>query len=713
MDQFTARDGDRRPEDAFSLLALWHALLRRRSAIAWSVGACLAASLLISVVMPRKFAAESRLLVNAEDVSSLEVSDAASRPDPEYAVTLATQADVLGSDTLALQVVHQLSLEEIEKQRSHSWLLPDSRDAGLLLEQSPERCARMLKRFHSNLKVHVVGGTRLLSVRYMDRDPELAAAVVNALVNDYVQQYFQTRYVATRQASEWLSGQLSELKNDVELSQQRMVEYQKQTGLLGESETNNIVMSKLEEINRQVSAAEANRIIKEAVWKLAQSGDPELISSVAGSSFVQGVSAGTNSTQLGLLPTLRAQEAQLKSEIAETALRVGPSFPKLVQMRSQLAELRASIQDEVARISARAENDYLAARNAENMERALLEEQKQEANKLNSSAIEYGILKREVDARRDLYQSMQAKLKQASVLAGLRSSNIVVVDPARVAARAATPNYALNLTLGLGIGLLGGLGLALVHDATDRKLHSPADVRRHTGMVVAGVIPDLARNANFIDAAEERFRALRTSLLLENPSPKVLVVASALAGEGKTTVSGKLARAFFEQGCKVLLVDADLRKPSVQINPETGEKAIGLTAMLISQSHVGGEFRGEGIQAIPSGEEVKHAAELIGTPKMASLILEWRENFDVVILDTPPLLAFSDAVILARHADAVLLVVRAHSTSSDSAQRALETLASARVNRLLPVLNGMDFHSAAYSQYYGHRYLRPCEERFN
>ena len=652
--------------------------------------------------MPKKFAAESRVMVNADGVSPLDVSEMPDRADTEYAVSLATHADVLESDTLALQVIHQLSLEEIEKQHTHS-LFANATEAGFPLEAAPERRSQMLRRFHRNLAVHVIGGTRLISVNYLDRDPALAAAVVNALVNDYLQQYFQTRYVATRQASDWLSGQLTELKNDVEVSQQRLVEYQKQTGLLGESETNNIVMSKLEEINRQVSAAEANRIIKEAVWKLAKSGDPELISSVAGSSFVQGVSAPANSTQLGLLPSLRAQEAQLKADIAQTAMRVGPNFPKLVQMRGQLAELQASIAAEVEKISARAENDYLAAKTAEEMERSLLERQKQEANKLNSSAIEYGILKREVDARRDLYQSMQAKLTQATVLAGLRSSNIVVVDPARTAAKPSTPSYLLNLGLGMGVGLLGGIGLALIHDGADRKLHSPADLKRHTGLGTLGVLPDLNRPG--ANVAEERIRALRTSLLLSNsPQPKVLLVTSALPNEGKTTVSSMLAQSFAEHYERVLLVDADLRKPSVRVDFESGVTERGLSDLLAGLSGETSEASERGLQVICAGDEVSRPAALLGSSRMKTLLEAWSESFDLVVLDTPPVLAFTDAVILSQYADAVLLVVRAHSTSSDSVQRALEALHPAHAPLIAPVLNGMNFHSAAYSQYYGHRY---------
>src|SRR5581483_1033969 len=243
---------------------------------------------------PREYAVESRLEFRPESPAALEIDNGETAPPEDYAVNVATQGNVLGSDTLALQVIEQLKLEEVEKQRTRFSLFRDTPEEGPL-EQSPLRRTWLLKQFHQRLTVRPVGGTRILEVRYVDPDPRLAADVVNALVNDYLEQYFQTRYTATRQASDWLKNQLSDLKADVETSQQRLADYQKQTGILGESETNNVVMAKLEELNKQLSAAQANRIVKQAVWQLAKTGDPELISSIAGSSFLEGVSSGANS----------------------------------------------------------------------------------------------------------------------------------------------------------------------------------------------------------------------------------------------------------------------------------------------------------------------------------------------------------------------------------------------------------------------------------
>jgi polysaccharide biosynthesis transport protein len=695
-------------ERPFSLLDLWRIFVIRRATIGWITAASVVLALAVSLCMTRKYAAQSEIEINAENPAALELTNSPSAAEQgEYAVDLATQASVLQSDTLALQVMQQLKLDARDRARFTLFRSPDDL---LPLEQSAEKRTRLLKRFHRNLSVHVVGGTRLIEVRYTDRDPATAAAAVNTLIGDYLEQYFQTRYSATHQASDWLSKQLADLKNDVEVSQQRLADYQKQTGILGESETNNVVMAKLEELNRQLSAAEANRIVKQAVWQLAKTGDPELISSVAGTSFMQGVGSAANPSQLGLLPGLRAQEAQLKSEIAQTSARLGPSFPKLVQMKSQLADLQHSIDLEIGKIAARAENDFVAANNAEAMERALFERQKQEANQLNDSAIQYGILKREVDANRDLYQGMLGKFKQAGVLAGLRSSNIVVVDPARPGAKPSSPDYPLNLLLGALAGLIAGAGFTLLQDAMDRSIHTPEDVRRLTGLRSLAVVPRLPQVSKRQKTAEiaERFGSLRTALLLSNldAPPKVIVVTSALPREGKTTVSVNLARSFAQQGSRVLLVDGDMRCPSVHRELGADNAKPGLSALLQSsgdQSATVPDLR-EGLHVLCSGTRPPLPSETLASPRMATIIAAWREQYDYIVIDTPPVLTVTDPVVLSRFADSVLLVVRAESTTNDALLRTHEILEQCHAPLLGTVLNAMNFASAQYAHYFGHSY---------
>src|SRR6185437_3858245 len=336
------------------------------------------------------------------------------------------------------------------------------------LEQAPLRRQLISKVWEKHLKVKTVPGTRMIEVTFLSPDRQVAANVVNTLVSDYMEQYFRTRYSATAQASDWLQKQLDDLKAQVESSQQKLNEYQKKAGILGTDENHNIVTAKLEELNTEMSAAEANRIMKETVWRLTKTGNAELISGIAGTSLMGTPGAATpTSNSLNLIQNLRAQQAGLKGEYAQAAMKFGPAYPKLVQMRSQLKQLDSDIQTEIGKVAARSENDYLAAKNSEDMLRASFDRQKAEAEKLQDSAIQYVIMKREVESGRTLYEDMLKKLKEAGVLAGLRSTNIVVVDPARTAAKPARPSYPMNLGLGFGLGLLGGVALAFVRDNMD------------------------------------------------------------------------------------------------------------------------------------------------------------------------------------------------------------------------------------------------------
>jgi succinoglycan biosynthesis transport protein ExoP len=483
-----------------------------------------------------------------------------------------------------------------------------------------------------------------------------------------------------------------------------------------------VVMAKLEELNKQLTAAEANRMLKQAGYQIANSGNAELISSV-GSSNLLGSLAGMNSNPLALIQSLRSQQAELKVQYAQAAAKYGPAYPKLMQMRNQSQELESAIQAEIDKVAARAHNDFLAAKNAEGMLRASFERQKEEANKLNDSAVRYTIMKREAESSRELYDGLLKKLKEAGVLAGLRSTNLVVVDPARTSAKPARPSYPINLGLGLGVGLLGGLALAFAREGLDSTLRTPEQVEAVAGLPAVGIIPELAAghrwrsankpklDCNILDSPSSRlaesYRALRTALLFSNGDvpPKVILVTSALPQEGKTTVSLNSAIALAYQGAKVLLIDADLRRP--ELHSCLGVRAEpGLSELLSDEAtlpvQAGACPKVPNLFLLPAGHRRPSPAEVLGSVRMRNLLNGCRERFDFVVIDTPPVLAVTDAVVLSKSADAVLLVVRSAQTSEQSLLRARDLLL--RVNaRIAGVLvNRANLHSSDYYDSYGY-----------
>ena len=721
------------PEDDISFTELWHVLLRRKWIVIGSTLIMFAAALALTLRSTPRYEASSRIEINKENSDMLGLDDmtgmmGGGSDSLDYNVTLQTQANVMKSDSIAHQVTQELGLEKRKEfALEPGWFNADEVNAerSLPLEKAPLRREKIQKVFEKNLTVKTVPGTRMIEVSFLSPDPQVAADVVNHLVNDYMERYFRTRYSATAQASDWLSKQLDDLKAQVESSQEKLNNYQKEAGILGTDENHNVVMAKLEQLNQQLSAAEANRITKEAVYQLTKTGNAELVSGMATSTLMMGQSMPGGSP-LSLIQNLRAQQAQLKEQYAQASKKYGAAYPKLIQMRSQMEQLEADIQSEIDKVAARAQNDYKAAKTAEDQIRASFERQKAEANRLNDSAVKYTIMKREVESGRQLYEDMLKKLKGAGVLAGLRSTNIVVVDPARTTAEPARPRYPLNLGLGLGVGLLGGIALAFIRDNMDNSIRTPEQVEMITSLPSLGYIPEIGTNPgekrfalkkadvspqwSILDKpsshVSEAYRSLRTSILLSSADipPKVILVTSALPQEGKSTTSLNVAIALAQHKTKVLLVDADLRKPT--LHTRMGLTSTGLSSSLASRNGHRPDFvQHSGLQnlwMLPAGIKPPFPAEILGSQRMGELLINWREDFDFIVLDTPPILSVTDAVVLSRIADAVLVVVRSEKTTRQSLLRAKEILRKAQAPVIGVVVNGVNVNSPDHYHSYGY-----------
>jgi capsular exopolysaccharide synthesis family protein len=681
--------------------------------------------------------------VNKENSDTLGLSSTdridggATSDSLEEMVTLETEATALQSPSLAFQVVQQLDLEKRKEFALHTggltgwftgWFDDNDRinaELKMPLEQAPLRRRRIYKTFDRNLKIKSIAGTRLIEVRFLSPDPQVAADVPNLLVKDLQEQDFRTRFAATAQVSEWLSKQLSDLKSEIASSQEKLNEVQKEAGILGSDETNNIVTIRLDDLNRQLTEAEANRILKQAVYKLAKSGNPETISSIAGTSMVSGEAVNTNS--LALLATLRGQEAELKVQYAQASAKFGSAYPLVGQLHTQLLQLNDSIQSEINNLATRAENDYLAAKQSEDMLRSSFETQKAEANRLNDKAIHYTIMKREVESSRTLYDDLLTKLKEGGLLSGLHSTNIVVLDPARTGAEPARPIYWLNLGLGLVVGMFGGIAFAFVRDSLDDTMYTPEDVEAAVALPCVGVVPELAtcadlprklrRNkAGLLDLnisthpssqLAESYRALRTWILhSETEAPiKVILVTSALPREGKTTTSLNTAIALAQDGARVLLLEADLRRPCLHGLVSTPSPA-GLIGLLSTSGDAKADvFKHPGVAnlfVLPAGVGRSRPAELLGSQGMKQCLDAFIEQFDFIVIDTPPVLSFTDAAIMSRYAHAVLFVIRSEHTTKQSCLRARDVMERANIHISGILVNGANVNSADYQHYYGY-----------
>jgi capsular exopolysaccharide synthesis family protein len=734
---------------------------RRRSFIIFTTFLCFSIAVLLCIFMARKYKATGEIQVAKQSSDDLGLEgmkgDGGAGSDAlADDVALQTQANILQSDTLALKVIQNLGLENTwdfkPKFSPVGWVL------GLLsprgpkdpphasLEDSPARRSWVLNVFEKHLKVNPVGGTQLIQLSYTSSSPQISAAVINQLTKDLVDYAFQTRYNATNEASEWLAGQMDDLKNQAEDLQARVVQLQKEAGVysLGTADATgkelaySATLDRLQQATQALTQATSDRILKGGIYQMVRSGDPEMISGLAGTSL-SGASSGVNSS-FSLLQTLRAQQAAIETQLAADSSKYGSANPKLQDDRAALAGVSSTVKDEIKRIGERAESDYRAALITEGSMQAVYQHERAAADQLNNKAVEYSIAKQEAAESRGLYQTLYQHLKEAGVIEGLRSSNVTVVDPGRVPAKPSQPNIPVYLGLSLLGGLFFGSVGAFFLDSIDDRVQSMELIEQSLNTPLLGVIPSAAlsgwrrgselsptkrakRLANGVSilspsdvavlgpeasntAFSESLRSLRTALLLSRSSapPKVILITSAAENEGKTTISLHLAAALVRNHSTVLLVEADMRCPTLSVRLSISSDR-GLSNML-SGDQENLEVRPfadlPDLAIIPSGPTPPYPSELLGSSRMKELIAQWSAAYDFIIIDSPSVLAVTDAAVLSKLADITLLIARHAQSTQKSLERAWHTLRTDSDTKVGVVLNALRRDSPAYGTYFGY-----------
>jgi polysaccharide biosynthesis transport protein len=715
-------------------------LIKRKWVVLASVAAIFTLIAIATLRSTPIYDASGSIAINKLDPAMMSFKDASGNGGVDYydPTDLDTEVRILRSDLLALQVIKQLSLDKRAEFGGNEQ--PSSSGLRLttdVLQPDSARISSLLGSFKGNLRLSLIPNTRIIEIHYVSADKDLAPRVVNTLADTYVEQNFKTRFESTMQASDWLSKQLVDLQMKVETSQEALVKYQKKHEILGIDEKQNIITAKLDELNKELTSAESARMEKESIYRLVQSGDQDTAAAAATGADT---GLGGTSASSSLLQKLREQEADLKIQVAQLSTQFGPSYPKVAQLNSQLKEVSAQIVLEMKKVVSRVRSDYLTAQQRESMLRAALEKQKQEANQLNESAIEYSQLKRDVETYRTLYEGLMQKLKEAGVTAGLRSNNIRTVDRARVPTAPSEPNIPRNLAFALALGLTTGIGLAFLLEGIDNTVRTPEQAQAISALPSLGMIPLGSKNGtestrkklsvtSSKEAVElvtqsrpqsqmaESYRALRTSLLLTSlgAPPKVILVTSALPQEGKTTTSINCAIVLAQKGTRVLLIDADLRRPGIHktlgIGPRTGLSNVLTGSTTLSQAVVRSGVLPT-LFVLPAGTPPPNPAELLASSNMKDVLAELSEQYDHIVVDTPPTLSVTDAVVMSTRADAVVLVIRSGQTTKQALRRARDILMQVNARVCGVLLNAVDLTSPDYYYYYeyqgkyGQRYYR-------
>ncbi|HUI43962.1 MAG TPA: polysaccharide biosynthesis tyrosine autokinase [Terriglobia bacterium] len=712
-----------RTDTYFYLRAYWHVLAKRRWTILTATCILVALVAVVSFKMRPVYQATARVEVEAEAPQIQSLSDLY-RSTPSDGAFLQTQVNVLESDTLAWETIQQLGL---------AGKAEFSSAAGTdLSDLAPSRRGRLIRAFRERLHVELMRNSRMLEIRFESTDAPLAAAVANALVNNYAEYNFRMKYDATRQASAWMEQQLDELKAKVEKSQQALVDYERENAIVNVSDKENVVEERLADLSRDLTNAQDDRVQKESLYELLKS-NPSQASVLV---------------QDDLSQHLEERDADLSADYADALARYGPRFPKVLRLQGQVKTLESFIDAEHHRLIERIHSDYSAAQARETLLTEAVVRDKADVGRLNQLLIRHNILKREFETNQQLYDSLLQRLKDATVSAGLKATNIHVVDSASAPSSPARPKALVNLAIASIVGMILGVTLAFVEEGLDNSVKSAEDVERLIGAPALAIVPAAGsesaspywkraggsrRNAHFSKSAtngavalavlkhpasalSESYRALRTSILLSTAvrPPQVLLITSPQPNEGKSCTSLNLALTLAQRGSRVLVVDGDLRKPGIASHLGLAEEP-GLSGLLTGAHRLDEVLHpADGVPqlwALPSGATPPNPAELLSSPRMGEVIQQLRERFDHIVIDSPPLLMVTDATILSTLVDGVVLVVESGVTVRGAVLRAHSLLENAGGRVLGVVVNKVDFRREAYyyssySRYYHSYYDR-------
>ena len=702
-------------EQELSISEIWRAIYKHKIIVLCVTALIFAAVVLYTAFTPRVYESVARVQVDPNRSSSLGLDDMinAKLGTGSSDLMLATEVRIIRSDTVAMHVIAALGMA-----KNPSFAGPAASQTTLVdpLTMTPSARERLLGRFRSALRVQTLPDTQIIEIRFRSGDPNLATQAANTVVEKYMERTLQTRYEGIVQVSNWLSKQMEELQNKANESQQKLVEFQKSNDILGTDENDNIVIDRLKQLNQEATDAEADRIVKEAKYRLAATGNPELIASVAPTTT---------------LPILRQQEADLKAQLAQMSSKYGNGYPKVAELHAQITKLQGEIDAEIRTVGKRLEEEYLSAAKTESLMRNQFEEQKRKAYELNEHAVQYAVLKHDVDNGRELYDTLQLKLKMAGVTAGLSSGYISVVDRAQIPAKPIFPKIPLNLALGLLGGLVVGLIVAFWVESMDDTLSSTEELESAVALPVLSAVPMhrlpggpkseggeeskpgtlapiLASHPQ--SHASEAIRGLRTALLLSSPDRqmKIIAVVSSLPAEGKTTISVNLGVAFAQRGESVLMIDADLRRSTMHDRFGLPYSPFG-TSTVITQ---GMDERAiltpleslPNLKLMPAGPHPPNPAELLCSKRMIELLETMAKQYDRVIIDTPPILSVADSLALAHLADAVVLVVRAGEARKRAVIRVRDLLQRSNSNLVGVVFNCVNLQLEHYYYTRGARY---------
>jgi capsular exopolysaccharide synthesis family protein len=679
--------------------------------------ATLAAAIVLDLVVPPyyKSLAQIEIVPDMSPEFRLEqIQSMMSNGSGDEGEKLDTEIQIMQSRTLALQTIQALKLDD------NQTFLPFKHGRRWNLNDPLERFT-VLKAFNDDLDVKRFGHTDIIQVNVTTHSPALSALIANTLVDEYIQRSFRANFEATRRISGWLDTQLNDLRKNLENSQAQMISYQKDLGLVGltlfskstgaTNEGTDTLTTSLNEMIKQSAEAGVDRMMKEALYNAIQTSSPGVVDSLA---------SAVNPELL----TSRTAMLALQNQYASMSKTYGSAYPPLQNLQNQIDELNKKIAAQEGDTISSAQKQFEAARAYESQVNGVLNKQKEDAFGKGEQVSKLQFAIEDYEANRLLYDGLQVRLQESSILSGLKATSIEIVDNADVPAKPWFPRNSINLPVGLGVGLLLGFGLALVREGMDVNLKTISEIEQGLNLPLLGTIPMVKPEeiapVTFRKQAvpsggmswsriAESMRGMRTSILLSSPGspPKVLQICSSRPAEGKSSMASLFGITLALGGAKVLLIDADLRRPRVHLSFRLG-KRVGLSSVLSGKSTLQEAIvqweEMPNLHILPAGPTPPMPSELLGAKQMEDSLSSLRTEYDFIIIDTPPVLAVTDAAVICRITDAAILVVRYGIVQRHVAQRTIDLLGRAGAHLLGVVINAVDFGSPEYSEYYGRKY---------
>ena len=685
------------------------------------VATCLLATFVVSARLQPIYQSTATVDVDRQAPPEVVGEDSTRAAAPNDADQfLATQTKLIQSDVVLRPVAEQYHLLSQEGQTKS-----DEAEREQLLAAAPITLER--------LKVTRPPNTYLLLISYRSPDAHLAADVANAIAKSYLLQTYNLRIRSAAGLSTFMEKQLDELKAKMEESSLALAQFEKDLDVVNPEEKTNILSARLLQLNTDYTTAQTDRVRAEAAWNAIKSGSLE---------------AAEASSQGDTLIKLNDSLDQARQRFALVKATYGTSHPEYRKAASELAEVQRQFDETLRSIADRVQTQYKESLNREQMLQGTVNEAKAEWDRINSRSYQYQQLKQEADANKALYDELIKKIREADINAGFQNNNIRIADLARPALKPVFPNIKLNLLLAFIFSTLLAIGATILSDSLDTTVRDPAEASRFLGVDVIATMPsdrmaaqlprpiaavasvqivpadiDKERRKGYYRSAssfDEAVRTLRNTILLSDFEGRLhsIVLTSATPGEGKTTLAAHLAIAHADRGKKTLLVDGDLRRPSLHakfgLTPDQGLSNV-LTGELPWQEVVIPIEGKPNLCLLPAGLGSHRAADLIG-PRLATLLDEFAKDYDLVILDSPPLLGFAECLQMASAADGVLIVSRAGKTKRRAVAEVIGVLCRLRANIVGVVLNQMTHTTApdGYSHYgnssyysrYGHERIQ-------